>query len=310
PLELEVPERKVLFGPDGRIARIATRPRLDSHKVIEEFMIAANVAAAETLEEGRAACLYRVHDSPNPEKIASLADILGEMGYRLAKGQVIKPLHFNRILAAAKGTAEAGLVHELVLRSQAIAVYSSNNIGHFGLGLRSYCHFTSPIRRYADVLVHRALIGALRLVPGAAPADGADLAAVAADVSAAERRAVAAEREALDRYAALYLAERVGATFHGRINGVSRAGLFVTLDDGGADGLVPIRTLPRDYYQHDERRHRLVGRANGRVYALGERAEVRLVEADAITGSLVLELIESAGDGRHRASPSRRRRRA
>jgi ribonuclease R len=289
-LDLDLPERKVVLDPQGRIARIEPRSRHDSHKLIEEFMIAANVAAAETLEKLKLPCMYRVHDAPDPAKLEALREFLNELkipGLTLTKGQVVRPRHFNQILQRAAGTPQAPMINMLVLRSQAQAVYSPDNLGHFGLALRRYAHFTSPIRRYADLLVHRALIAGHRW-PDADPADwGAeDFAGIGAHISMTERRAAAAERGALDRYAAAFLAERVGAVFAARVNGVTRAGLFVTLDETGADGLVPISTLPGDFYVHDEKRHRLVGRRSGAVYVLGQALSVKLAEADIVTGSL------------------------
>jgi ribonuclease R len=303
-LDLDLPERQVVLGEHGRIDRIIPRPRLDSHRLIEEFMIAANVCAAETLEERRMPCMYRVHEEPAPEKVEALREFLASLGYRLAKGQVLRPKHFAEILDRAAGTPHAHLVSEVVLRSQAQAVYSPDNRGHFGLALRRYAHFTSPIRRYADLLVHRALISALGLGAGGLPVGAeAAFARIGEHVSMTERRADAAERDAEDRFIAAYLASRVGASFSGRISGVTRFGLFVTLDETGADGLVPIRTLPSDYYVHEEARHRLVGRNSGRVYVLGDAVEVRLAEADMVTGGLIFELLEEASPKRVRTGP-------
>jgi ribonuclease R len=306
-LDLDLPERRILLDPSGRVARIEPRRRLDSHRLIEEFMIAANVAAAEELERLRQPCMYRVHDQPDPAKLAALREFLdglGIHGLKLAKGQVVRPRHFSEILRRAAGTPYTQLVSELVLRSQAQAVYSPSNLGHFGLALRRYAHFTSPIRRYADLLVHRALIAAHRFGAGALePVDVKDFAAMGEHISMTERRAAAAERSAVDRYTAAFLAERVGATFAGRISGVTRAGLFVGLRETGADGLVPIRTLPADYYDHDEKQHRLVGRRWGRVYRLGDELSVRLVEANTVTGSLLFAL----ADEEAAAFPPRRR---
>ncbi|MDE2166715.1 MAG: ribonuclease R [Alphaproteobacteria bacterium] len=296
-LDIDVAERRILLDPSGRIARIEPRERLESHKLIEELMIAANVAAAETLERLEQPCMYRVHDSPDPEKLASLARFLDGIGIRgltLAKGQVIQPRQFNAILHRAKGTPYERLVNALVLRSQAQAEYSSENIGHFGLSLRRYAHFTSPIRRYADLLVHRALISGQRFGGDGLPRAQEDFKAIGAHISMTERRAAAAERSATDRYTAAYLAERVGAEFTSRINGVTRAGLFVTLDETGADGLIPIRTLPGDYYVHDEKSHSLTGRRSRRRYVLGDRVRVRLDEANTVTGSLVFAIIDDA----------------
>ncbi len=291
-LELELPERRVVFAPDGRIASLLAESRLDSHRLIEEFMITANVAAAESVEAVRQPCMYRVHDAPDPAKVEALREFLEALGYRVPRGQVMRPQQFTRILRQAETRGHEHLVSELILRSQARAVYSPGNIGHFGLALRRYCHFTSPIRRYADILVHRALIGGLRLGPGGLGGDqAARFGEIGERISSAERRAVTAERDALDRYAVAFLEDRVGATFRGRINGVTRFGLFVTLDETGADGLVPMRLLEDDRYVHDDSRHSLVGRRSGRAFTLGDTVEVRLIEADAVTGGLVFEVI-------------------
>lgn len=308
-LDLDIAERRILLDPVGRIARIEPRERLESHKLIEELMIAANVAAAETLERLKQPCMYRVHDSPDPEKLAALSrflDGIGIHGLTLAKGQVVRPSHFNAILHRAKGTPYERLVNALVLRSQAQAEYSPENIGHFGLALRRYAHFTSPIRRYADLVVHRALISGHRFGPDGLPRPHEDFKAIGAHISMTERRAAAAERSAADRYTAGYLAERVGAEFTGRINGVTRAGLFVTLDETGADGLVPIRTLPGDYYVHDERGHSLKGRRSGRTYVLGDPVRVRLGEADTVTGSLVFAITDDSLRSRRESKRPRR----
>jgi len=297
-LELDLPERKVVLGEDGKVLRIEPRARLDSHKLIEELMILANVAAAETLERLRQPCMYRVHDAPDPAKLAALREFLrglGVPGLSLAKGQVVRPHHFNAVLRKAADTPYGPLINQLVLRGQAQAVYSPQNLGHFGLALRRYAHFTSPIRRYSDVLVHRALIAGLRLGDGGLPpVDPEQFAETAAHISDTERRAAAAERDALARYAALYLVDRVGGEFEGRVNGVTRAGLFVTLSETGADGLVPMRNLGDDFYIHDEARHRLVGRRWGRSFTIGDPVRVRLAEANAVTGSLLFALAEEA----------------
>jgi ribonuclease R len=306
-LELDVPERRVLIDATGDVAGIAMRERFDSHRLIEEFMILANVAAAETLEARKLPCLYRVHDQPTPEKLASLRDFLETLGLKLPHGSTMKPHDFNRVLERAAAMPEARLVNEVVLRAQAQAQYDPRNVGHFGLALKRYCHFTSPIRRYADLVVHRALITALKQGEGGLAAVDGDLEPLAQHISATERRAAAAERDAVDRFTAAFLAERRGSQFTGRINGVTRFGLFVTLDETAADGLVPIRTLPEDYYVHDERAHQLVGRASGLTFRLGDRVEVRLVEANPLTGGILFEIIAGlpAAGGRRRSSRPR-----
>jgi ribonuclease R len=299
-LELDLPERRVVIGDDGAVVRVETRERFDSHKLIEEFMICANVAAAVGLEERKRPCVYRVHDQPSRDKLEALRQFLDTLGIKFPRGQVVRAKDLNRILAKAEGRPDARMINEVVLRSQAQAVYDPANIGHFGLALRRYCHFTSPIRRYADLLIHRALIEGLGLGAGGQGGDVPDLARVSEHISATERRAAAAERDAVDRFTAGYLAEKVGAVFAGRINGVTRFGLFVTLDESGGDGLVPMSSLPDDYYVHDEKNHRLVGRSTSRTFHLGDAVEVRLAEANPITGGLILEMMEG---GR---APSRR----
>ncbi len=301
-LELDVPEREVVLADDGSVARFKFLPRLNSHRLIEEFMITANVAAAETLESKRVACMYRVHDTPSREKLEALRDVLGSVGLRFARGGMASPKRFNQVLKKAAGTPFAPMVNEMVLRSQAQAEYGPVNIGHFGLALQRYCHFTSPIRRYADLLVHRALIEGGKLGAGGLGKESRDFAEMGQHLSTTERRAAAAERDAGDRFAASYLADRVGAVFEGRINGVTRFGLFVILTETGADGLIPIRTLADDYYVHDQARHTLRGRRSGRQYRLGGAVEVRLIEANPVTGGMVFDLMDSgtvAPGGRH-----------
>ena len=291
-----------MIGADGKVEGIVPRERLDSHRLIEEFMIAANVAAAETLEARRQPCMYRVHDAPDPQKLEALRETLSSFGFALARGQVIKPRAFGQILRKVAATPFAQMVSELVLRAQSQAAYAPDNLGHFGLALSRYAHFTSPIRRYSDLLVHRALIAGLRLGRDGLPREaGAGFAEAGQHISATERRAQAAEREAVDRFTAAFLQDQIGQVARGRISGVTRFGLFVTLEDSGADGLVPISTLPDDYYDHDEAGHRLVGRRWGRAYTLGETVFARLTEADPITGGLVLNLVDddSAGDAPH-----------
>ncbi len=300
-LDLDLEERKVVLGPDGRVLRISPRPRFDSHRLIEEFMIAANVAAAESLEKLHAPCMYRVHDEPDLAKLDALRQVLDGLGFRLAKGQVLRADHFNRILEWAAATPHRHLVNQLVLRSQSLAVYSPDNRGHFGLALARYAHFTSPIRRYADLIVHRALIAGYRLGEGGmGPTAVANLVETADHISTTERRAAAAERDAIERYVAAYLADRIGARFPARISGVTRFGLFVTLDDIGADGLILMRSLPADLYQLDAERHLLRGRRHGRSFTLGQPVEVRLAEAVPLTGGMRFDLIDTPGPRRPR----------
>lgn len=258
-------------------------------------MICANVAAAEALEARGAPCLYRIHDQPSMDKLESLREFLHGMGHKLAQG-ALKPSDFTGILDRVRGRPEAAVISEVILRSQAQASYDPENIGHFGLALRRYAHFTSPIRRYADLVVHRALIRAYGLGPGGLDdAEAARMTEIAEHISSTERRAALAERDAVDRFTAAFLAERVGATFSGRITGVTRFGLFVELDETGADGLVPVSSLPDDQYEHRERSHALVGRRSGRSYRLGAPVKVKLVEADPVLGSTLFALLEDDG---------------
>ncbi|MBM3951016.1 MAG: ribonuclease R [Rhodospirillales bacterium] len=289
-LELDVPERRVVLDDDGRIVRVELRERYDSHRLIEDFMIAANVAAAETLERMRQPSMYRIHDEPTREKLDALREFLDTIGLRLVRGQVLRPAHFNIILEKARRTPHAHIVNEVVLRSQAQAEYAPENIGHFGLGLVRYCHFTSPIRRYSDVLVHRALIRGLRLGEGGLEDAHRDFRRMGEHLSMTERRAAEAERDAVDRLTAAHLAERVGASFAGKVRGVTRAGLFVALDDTGADGLLPMSLLGPERYVFDERRHRLKGQRSGREFRLGDRLRVRLREADPVSGGIIFAL--------------------
>ncbi len=299
PLDLDLPERKLVLTPDGMVDRVITPPRLDAMRLIEEFMILANVAAAETLEEHRQPLIYRAHDEPTVEKLNGLSEFLSTMGIKFARGQVLRPNHFNAILERVKGAENEHLVNEVVLRTQAQAEYVSENYGHFGLNLRRYAHFTSPIRRYADLIVHRGLIRALKLgSDGLRDADSENLAEIAARISAAERRAMAAERETTDRLIASWLAERIGATFEGRIAGVTKFGLFVKLTDTGADGFVPAATLGQEFFRYEERLHALIGSRSGETYQLGDIVEVKLVEAAPFAGALRFEMLS---DGRGRS---------
>jgi ribonuclease R len=308
PLDLDIPERKILLKADGTVDRVIVPERLDAHKLIEEFMILANVATAEMLERKSLPLIYRVHDEPTLEKVHNLQEFLKTLDLPFAKSGALRPSLFNRVLAQVRGHETELLVHEVVLRSQAQAEYAAENYGHFGLNLRRYAHFTSPIRRYADLIVHRALIRGLGLGEGALPETETveTLTEVAAQISVTERRAMKAERETADRLIAHFLADRIGATFQGRISGVTRAGLFVKLSDTGADGLIPIRTLGTEYFNYDETRHALVGSRSGAMHRLGDVVDVRLVEAAPVAGALRFELLSEGhappGGRKHRTA--------
>jgi len=315
PLDLDLPERKILLKPDGTVDRVVTPARLDAHRLIEEFVILANVAASESLERAHTPLIYRVHDEPAPEKIEALREFLHTLDISLPRGGTLATGHFNGVLGHVKGRDVEELVNQVVLRTQSQAEYTAENYGHFGLNLRRYAHFTSPIRRYADLVVHRALIRALKLGSDGLPAaaDGQSLGEIAARISAAERRAMTAERETADRLIAHFLADRIGATFEGRISGVTRAGLFVKLDGTGADGFVPARLIGDEYFRYYEARHALIGDTTGETYRLGDRVSVRLAEAAPVAGALRFELLSpgriESKRARPRAAPDRERSR-
>lgn len=312
PLDLDLPERKIVLDERGRVDRVDTPERLDAHRLIEEFMIQANVAAAETLEQAKTPLVYRIHDQPSKEKLKALRDFLDTLDMKIGASTGLKPEAFNRVLAQAKSLPVPELVNEIVLRSQAQAEYNPQNIGHFGLNLQRYAHFTSPIRRYADLIVHRALIRALKLGDdGLTDKEIPRLTETAKEISDAERRGMAAERETVDRLIAAHVADRIGATFEGRIAGVTRSGLFVKLKETGADGFIPISTLGQDYYAHVEEAHALVSTRSGETYQLGDPATVRLVEAVPTAGALRFEMISpgKSGSATHRIKAPHRVRR-
>jgi ribonuclease R len=312
PLNLDLPERRIVLGEDGKVKSIAFRERLESMRLIEEMMIQANVAAAESLEKARLPLIYRVHEPPSKEKLFAFSDYLRTLSMPFAKGQLIKPGVFNRILARAKNTAHADVMNDVVLRTQAQAIYAPENVGHFGLNLQRYAHFTSPIRRYADLVIHRALIRALKLgEDGLTESEIGKLAETAEHISMTERRAMAAERDSTDRYMAAYMADRIGAGFDARVTGVTRFGLFVRLPETGAEGLLPMRSLGQEFFRHDERAHALIGERSGTKYGLGDILSVRLVEAAPLTGGLRFELTQApipTGSRKPKNRPNRGRR--
>ena len=298
PLDLDLPERKIILNEKGRVAAVVVPERLTAHKLIEEYMIQANVAAAELLEAKKAPVVYRVHDAPSLSKIESLREFLGTMDISLPKVERPKPSDFNVILSRVVGKSHELLTNEVILRSQSQAVYQTENIGHFGLNLRRYAHFTSPIRRYADLLVHRSLIRAYGLgEDGLTDRESERLDEIAEHISTMERRAMAAERDTLDRLIADFLAEQVGAEFSARVAGVVGVGLFVRLDDTGADGFVPAKTLGKDYFVYDEVQRAMIGARTGEMFQLGDSVTVRLLEAAPISGGLRFEITSEGKKG-------------
>ena len=292
-LDLDLPERKVALDEQGHVVSVAPRPRLDSHRLIEEFMVLANVAAAEELERLHQPCMYRVHAPPSEEKVEALRGFLATLGISLPPGNRLHPRDFERVLFHVSGTPEASLVNDVVLRSQSQAAYSPDNIGHFGLALTRYAHFTSPIRRYADLLIHRSLIKGLELGrDGLTDDQAAALGEIGDHITETERRAQLAERDAIDRYLAAFMAEKVGSLFEARISGVTRFGLFVTVTENGASGIVPMATLPNDFWQFDEREQTLTGRRTHFVFRLAQEVDVLLSEANPVTGGMVFHVLQ------------------
>ena len=307
PLDLELPERKLELKPDGTVDRVIVLERLDAHKLIEEFMIQANVAAAETLEKKRKALLYRIHDAPSLEKLESLREFLQSIDIKLAKGQTLRPAVFNNILHKVANTPHETMVNEVVLRSQSQAEYNPSNIGHFGLNLHRYAHFTSPIRRYADLTVHRGLISAMGFGNDGQP-EGfeAQVENLGSQISNHERRAMAAERETVDRLTAYWIAEQSETKFSGRISGVIKSGLFVQLDNTGIDGFVPVSKIGFDYYLYQEATHSMIGEASGEGFQLGDNVEVKVAEVVPYSGSIRLDILS---DGRKIQQVSTRKKR-
>ena len=296
PLDLDLPERKIILSDAGAVTSVAFAERFDAHRLIEEFMVLANVAAAEELIRLKRPLLFRVHEEPSPEKLDALREVAEASGFVLAKGQVLQTAQLNRLLAQAEGSEFDELMNIATLRAMTQAYYSPENFGHFGLALRNYAHFTSPIRRYSDLIVHRALIAGHGWGPdGLSPWDVENLVETAKLISEAERRSMMAERDTTDRYLAAYLADRVGAEFSGRISGVQRFGLFVKLDETGADGLIPIRSMGREFFHYDEASQTLTGSDSGQIIGIGQKVLVRLAEAVPVTGGLTLELLSIAG---------------
>jgi ribonuclease R len=306
PLELDLPERQVVLDEKGRIESVAPRERLDAHRLVEDFMIAANVAAARALEAKRSPVMYRVHEPPSREKLEALKDYLETFGIPFTLGQVIKPATFNHIIEQVGQADSRPEIMEQLLRTQMQARYGPERLGHFGLALGTYAHFTSPIRRYADLLVHRGLVSAYRLGEGGLPpADAEKFDEIGEQISRLERRAMEAERETVDRYVAAYLADQVGQVVLCRITGVQPFGFFATVAEFGGDGLVPVSTIGDEYFRYDEKAQALVGEDTGTTYRQGQKLKLRIAESNPVSGSLRFELPEQQGNGR--AAPQQRR---
>ena len=314
PLDLDLPERQIVLDDNGKVTSVRYKERLDAHRLIEEFMVLANVAAAETLVAKKSPLLFRVHEEPSPEKLEALREVATASGLVLAKGQVLKTSHLNKLLAGAEGTENDELINMATLRSMTQAYYFPENFGHFGLALRAYAHFTSPIRRYSDLIVHRALISSHGWgKDGLSAWDVEHLTETAKQISDTERRSMTAERDTTDRYLAAFLSDRIGAELTGRISGIAKFGVFVKLDETGADAMIPIRTLGREYFHYDPETQTLMGSDTGMVIGLGQRVTVKLAEAAPVTGGLIVELLTledrvmPKGPARGRGKPPRRK---
>jgi len=299
PLELDLPERQVVLDEKGRITSVATRERLDAHRLVEDYMIAANVATARALEAKRAPVMYRIHEPPGREKLEALKDYLDTFDIPFTLGQVIKPETFNRIIERVGEADFKPEIMEQLLRTQMQARYGPERLGHFGLALATYAHFTSPIRRYADLLVHRALVSAYRLGDGGLPPeDAAKFEEIGEHISRLERRAMEAERETVDRYVAAYLADQIGQVVLCRITGVQPFGFFATVVEFGGDGIVPVSTIGREYFRYDEKAQQLIGEETGTTYRLGQKLKLKIVESNPVTGGLRFAVPDDDGEDR------------
>jgi len=312
-LDLDIPERKILVDDEGNMTGVRNRDRLSSHELIEEFMVTANVAAAKELLKGQHPGIFRVHEPPDGERVNDLRTALESMDLQFSSSGSVSAKDFNQVLKLVADNSASGLINMMILRAQSQARYEDDNLGHFGLSLSQYTHFTSPIRRYSDLIVHRCLVSKLKLGHDGLQQDAStDLEEIAEHISMTERRSASAERETVDRFTAAYLQDRIGATFEGTINGVSRFGLFVTLKDTGADGIVPIRRLPNDYYEVFEDIHTLAGRNSGFSFSVGGAISVRLTDADPITGGIAFDYVDHEPQSTHRtrrSDPKRRKNR-
>ena len=307
-IDLSLPEKKITVGQDNLILGVETRVRLNSHRLIEEFMILANVCAAETLETLKIPCMYRIHDDPAADRVVALRKYLKTLGLDLNGGQAVRPRHFATLLQRANTRPDFMGIQDAILRCQSQAIYSPDNVGHFGLALRRYAHFTSPIRRYSDLLVHRALIRGLKFGDDGLPIEAAEeYPRIGEQISATERRAMAAERDAFDRLATVYLFDKVGEEFNARITGVERFGLFVELIDVGASGLIPLSILTGGYYRLDTDSKGLFLEGSNTGYKLGEFLKVRLKDCNIATGGLIIEPVQQTFGGNKKLKVRHRR---
>lgn len=312
-IDFDTVETRIVFGPERKIERIVPVQRNDAHRLIEECMLAANVCAADFLIEHRIPALYRIHAGPNVEKLAAVREFLGEVGLDLGGGDEPEAHHYARLLASIQERPDLHLIQTVLLRSLSQAVYSPDNIGHFGLAYESYAHFTSPIRRYPDLLVHRAIRHLLRRQPVSRfPYSLDDMVVLGEHCSMTERRADEATRDATDWLKTEYMRDKVGEEFDGIITGVTSFGLFVELNDIYVEGLVHITALENDYYRFDPARHRLTGDRTGAVYRLADTLRVRVAQVTLDERKIDFELAPGEAERhiRGRRTPGRPAREA
>ncbi len=304
-LDLNLPEYKINFDSSGNVAHISPKARLESHRLIETFMIAANVCAADFLIKNRARGIFRAHEAPDADKLEELRNLLKMSGYNLAKGN-ISAGNFNIILHKSQKEANGFMIHNAVLRAQMQAYYSAENLGHFGLSLGKYCHFTSPIRRYSDLVVHRAIVALIdsqssrhkandnKNIVNKKEAANKSLVSVALHVSETERKAMMAERDAADRYKVSYMARHIGSVFSGIISGLNEHGIFVTIVDNGITGFIPLRHIGEDFFIYEKKNACFRGRRSNKKFTIGDAMLIKIAEANAITGSLLFRRFADA----------------
>jgi ribonuclease R len=292
-IDFETSEVRFVLGPQGEVTQAGMIQRNDAHKLIEECMIAANVEAAKYLLGTHVPAPYRDHDRPPEAKYADLLEFLKEFQLRMPPWAKVRPMDFRKLLETIRDRPDAALLESVVLRSQSLAVYAPDNIGHFGLALSAYAHFTSPIRRYPDLLVHRAIKHALA---GGRPDtylySPHAMAALSLQCSERSRRADEAQREVDERYRAAWMEQHVGGEFRGTISGVTSFGLFIELDESKVNGLVHVTQLPKDFYHFDPIRKTLTGERRGREYRLGDRVEIVVLKASVEDRRIDFRLVE------------------
>ncbi|MBL6777011.1 MAG: RNB domain-containing ribonuclease, partial [Alphaproteobacteria bacterium] len=308
-LNLDLAEKRIIMDEDGRPAEVSLRRQLPANQLIEEMMILANICAAETLEAGRHLCVFRIHDQPDPEKMDHLRELAEALDILFAKGQVITPHRFNQVIEAAAGTSSQEAVNDAILRCQARAIYSLDNAGHYGLGLTRYAHFTSPIRRYADLLVHRRLIVACKLGDEPVTLEREAAEEICRHISESEQTAAKAERRTIARLSASLMETQLDSLMDVTITGVTHAGLFAVIAGGIAEGFVSRTTLPDDFYELDDKQVSLTGMYSGWRFSVGETITCRLTGASVVSGDINLRWHSGGSQGSPSASRKKHKKR-